>query len=159
MVIMTRLIAPGVKRVFVSEAEGSVPHLMNGDLGGTVCQRIGANRSTAAAIDCRVNDDEYDGELGHLRRSYLKRGAGIANEQSTDVIGAKGGIEVSSDTCTSAARAGRVVGTGVSRTDVDPKNVDCWTQLIERRRVSECGTERSTGVVEVILLGIGKAFG
>ena len=36
MVIMTRLIAAGVKRVFVGEAEGSVPHLMDGDLGCTV---------------------------------------------------------------------------------------------------------------------------
>ena len=38
MVIMTRLIAPGVKRVFVGEAEGSVPHFMEGDLVCTVRQ-------------------------------------------------------------------------------------------------------------------------
>src|SRR5262245_52982507 len=105
MVIMTRLIASGVNRVFVGEAEGSMPHLMDGDLSGTVCQGIGANRSTAAAIDCRVNDDEHDGELRHLRRSHLKRGAGIANQQATDVTGAKGGIKVGADACTSAARA------------------------------------------------------
>src|SRR5262245_6541111 len=117
MVIMTRLITPGVNRVFVGEAESGVPHLMYGDLGGTTCQRIGANRSAAASIDCRVDNEVHDGELGHLRGSHLQRGAGIADQQPTDVVGAKGGIKVSADARTSTTRAGGVVGARVGRTD------------------------------------------
>ena len=93
------------------------------------------------------------------REPTVLSAAGIPPGAIDTIVGAKGGIEICADTCTSAARAGRVVGTRVSRTDVDPKNVDCRTQLIERRRVLEGGNERRTGIVEVILLSVGKPLG
>jgi hypothetical protein len=116
------------------------------------------DRSATAAIDCRIHDDEHDGELGYLGSGYLQHRSRVADQQPTDLVGAEGGVEVGSDARAGAAGGGRVIGTGVGRTDVDPENVDRRAQLIERRRRTKCVDERGTRVVEIILLGIGEAF-
>src|SRR3712207_8533251 len=57
------LVTAGVVGVLVGEPEGGVTQLVQGDVGGSGRQRVGAGCPTRAAVDGRVDDQERDGEL------------------------------------------------------------------------------------------------
>ena len=86
MMIVARLGAAGVVRIFIRKSKRRMSHLVNADLGGADSERVGAHTAATATIDRGVDDDDYHRELGHLRSRYRQRGGVVADQQSTDVV-------------------------------------------------------------------------